>query len=67
MKLNQFEQLALYCLACLLMDKFPLVNIFVMRCISRKEITGDIQEGIHECKKQHIELMEAARNEKRDD
>jgi uncharacterized membrane protein YqgA involved in biofilm formation len=48
MKLNQFEQLVLYSLACILKQSHPHVNYFIMTCISNMEIVGNIKEGIHE-------------------
>ena len=48
MKIDQFQQLVLYGIACLLRDSFPHVNTFMMGCISRGEITGNIKERIRE-------------------
>ena len=48
MKLNQFEQLVLYCFACLLSDSHPHVSGFVMMCVANKEIKGDIKDEIYD-------------------
>ena len=54
MKIDQFQQLVLYCLSAILAKTYPHISSYIVRCISNNEITGNVKENIY-AEKEFIE------------